>query len=151
MLTLAVVCYFLWGDAAAIYKGKLDAAALEAQKGEHAPGFDDEYESDGVTPRLRIHRGSALVAAVVVTIAAVWTFISNSVIQLGNLPSLIPYMFSERMGYLIFCVCVLAITGLGLFGMGRMQQSLESENPFSKGKKKVKLSKIRTPKPIDDD
>lgn len=113
--------------------------------------FDDEFESDGVTPRIRIRRGSALVAGIVIAIAGVWTFISNSVIQLGSLPSLIPYMFSQRMGYLLFCLIVLACTGIGLLGMGRMQTSLESENPFSKGKKKVKLPKIRMPKPLDDD
>ena len=151
VLTIALVTYFLWGGAAAIYQGKLDeqAIALATENGDAQA--EGGFEDDGVTPRIRIRRGSALVSAVVITIAGVWTFISNSVIHLGHLPSLIPYMFQERMGYLIFCVAVLIATGLGLLWMGNMQRSLESENPFSKGRPRKKLPKIRMPKALDED
>ena len=43
-----------------------------------------------------------VVVAIVVMVAGLWMFISNSIVQLGHLPSLIPYMFTQRMGYLIF-------------------------------------------------
>ena len=149
VLTLSLVSYLLWGGAAAIYKAHLDQteAALAAQQAEDA----GEFETDGVTPRIRFRRGGGLATAVVVMIAGLWMFVSNSVIQLGHLPSSIPYMVTQRMGYLVFCAGVLTLTGLGLFWMGRMQQSLESENPFSKGRQRKKLPKIRTPQPVDDD
>ena len=148
-LSIALVCYLLWGGAAAIYKSHLDqeSAAIAAQQAEES---GEDIEEDAHI-RIRMRRGNGLIAAGVVMIAGLWMFISNSIIQLGHLPSLIPYMFTQRMGYIVFCVAVLGLTGLGFLGMGRMQQSLESENPFSKGRPKKKLPKIRMPKPLDDD
>ena len=147
-MAIALVTYCLWGGAAAIYKGHLDEqlAALATE----VPEAGGEFESGGVTPRFPLRRSRGLGAAVAILVAGVCTFVANSIVQLSHLPSLIPYMFQERGGYLTFCVGVLAVTGLGLFGVGRVQQSLETENPFSKGHKRKKLSKIRTPKPLDD-
>ncbi len=148
-LSIALVCYLLWGGAAALYKAHIDHEANTI-----ADQMEDglaEDEGHDMHLRVRMGRGRGLVAAIVVMVAGLWMFISNSFVQLGHLPSLISYMFTQRMGYLIFCVCVLAVTGLGFLGMGRMQQSLESENPFSKGRPKKKLPKIRMPKPLDDD
>ena len=148
-LSISLVCYLLWGGAAALYKSHVDQEvdAIAAQLDEGNSGAEDE----SMHMRVGVRRGSGLAAAVVVMVAGLWMFVTNSIIQLGHLPSLIPYLFTERMGYLIFCACVLALTGLGFVGMGRMQQSLESSNPFSKGRPKKKLPRIRTPKLLDDD
>ncbi len=148
-LSISLICYLLWGGAAALYKAHMDqeASAMAAQM------EDGHSEDEGHDMHLRIRggRGRGLAAAIVVMVAGLWMFISNSIVQLGHLPSLIPYMFTQRVGYLVFCVAVLGLTGLGFLGMGRMQQSLESGNPFSKGRPKKKLPKIRMPKPLDDD
>ncbi len=148
-LSITLLCYLLWGGAAALYKAHVDheASAMAPQLEEG----DSEDEGSDMHLRIRGGRGRGLAAAIVVMFAGLWMFISNSIVQLGHLPSLIPYMFTQRMLYLIFCVCVLALAGLGFLGMGRMQQSHESGNPFSKGRPKKKLPKIRMPKPLDDD
>lgn len=130
ILTFLLVGYFLWGGAAAIYKAHMDrtAALLAEEAGELDVGGEDS--------ELTVQRGSALIRAIEVAILGVCTFVFNSATQLGNLPDLIPYLFQERMGYLTFCVFVLSVTGLGLFGLWRMQKSLEAENPFSRGRKR---------------
>ena len=58
-------------------------------------------------------------------------------------------IITERQGYLLFCIIVLAASVLGFFWMGRVQQSLASGSPFKTNRKKKKLPKIRTPKPTD--
>ncbi len=148
-LSIALVCYLLWGGAAVLYKGHVDQI-VKLNSAQVDEG-NAEAEDEDMHLRVRLRRGSGLAAAIVLMLVGVWMFVTNSIIQLGHLPSLIPYMFTQRMGYLIFCACVLALTGLGFVWMGRMQQSLESSNPFSKGRPKKKLPKIRTPKPLDDD
>ncbi len=90
----------LWGGAAALNKTHVDqeANAIAAQM------EDGHSEDEGNDMHLRIRggRGRDLAAAIVVMVAGLWMFISNSIVQLGHLPSLIPYMFTQRMGYLIF-------------------------------------------------
>ncbi len=132
-LVFLLVSYLLWGGAAAIYKGHVDQskAALEA---ENAAGIE-EFEEDGPNQPIRFRRRPGLVQVVIVTIAGLWTFVANSFAQIGNLPQMIPYLLKERQGYLMFCGAVLALTGLGMFGMAHMQKSLESGNPFSKNRK----------------
>lgn len=149
ILSSCLVCYLLWGGAAAIYKGHVDQETV-ARTAAMADANGDPAREEEMDVRLRVRRGSGLAIALVVMIAGVWTFVSNSFIQLGHLPSLVPYMVTQRMGYLIFCAGVLVILVLGFLWMGKFQQSLESGNPFSKGRKKKRLPKIRTPKPLDD-
>lgn len=78
----------------------------------------------------------------------VLTFLWNSISQLAHLPGVVMLIVTERQGYLLFCIIVLAAS-VGFFWMGRVQQSLASGSPFKTNRKKKKLPKIRTPKPTD--
>lgn len=133
IMVFLLVSYLLWGGAAAIHKGHLDQSetALQDENGDGIQAF----EGDGANQPIRLRRRLGLVQVVIVTITGVWTFVTNSFAQIVNLPQMIPYMLKERQGYLMFCGAVLALTGLGMFGMAQMQKSLEAGNPFSKNRK----------------
>lgn len=149
-LSIGLIAFLLWGGAAAIYKNHVaPVAGPQAElvgAGEPEGAVED---SPTGTVRFRVGRGSGLVAAVVVMVLGVATFLWNSITQLAHLPSVVMLIVTERQGYLLFCVVVLAVTVLGFFWMGRVQQSLASGSPFKTDRKKKKLPKIRTPKPTD--
>lgn len=149
-LSIGLITFLLWGGAAAIYKNHVSPVAGPQAElvGAGEPEGAVEDSSTGAV-RFRVGRGSGLVAAIVVTVLGVATFLWNSITQLVHLPSVVMLIVTERQGYLLFCVVVLAVTVLGFFWMGRVQQSLASGSPFKTDRKKKKLPKIRTPKPTD--
>lgn len=149
-MSLGLIAFLLWGGAAAIYKNHVSPVnGSQAELvGVGEPEGAVEDTSTGAV-RFRVGRRSGLVAAVVVTVMGVLTFLWNSISQLAHLPSVVMLIVTERQGYLLFCVIVLAATVLGFFWMSRVQQSLASGSPFKTNRKKKKLPKIRTPKPTD--
>ncbi len=149
VLAFCLVAYFLWGGAAAIYQAHLDeeAAALAAEQPDAALADDEEWDDGDGT--IRVRRGSALVAVVVVTVMAVWTFISNSVIHVASLYRMIPFFLTKAIWYPLFSAVVLGLVGGGYLWMGKLQQTLESGGAFKTNRKRSKLPKIRTPKPTE--
>ena len=149
-MSIGLIAFLLWGGAAAIYKNHVSPVngpqAELVGAGEPEGAMEDS--STGAV-RFRVRRGSGLVAAVVVTVLGVLTFLWNSIAQIAHLPSVVMLIVTERQGYLLFCIIVLAASVLGFFWMGRVQQSLASGSPFKTNRKKKKLPKIRTPKPTD--
>lgn len=151
LLAFALVAYFLWGGAAAIYQSHLDetAAAQVADAGELPNVNDGPLADDSTGFRIRPRRGAGLVAVVVVTLMAIWTFVVNSVVHLASLCQLVPYLLTEHLWYPAFSAAVLAMVGLGYWWMSRLQTALESGNPFQRGRPRKKLPKIRIPKPTE--
>jgi hypothetical protein len=149
-MSIGLIAFLLWGGAAAIYKNHVSPVSGPQAElvGAGEPEGAVEDSSTG-SVRFRVGRGSGLVAAVVVTVLGVATFLWNSITQLAHLPSVVMLIVTERQGYLLFCIIVLAASVLGFFWMGRVQQSLASGSPFKTNRKKKKLPKIRTPKPTD--
>lgn len=149
LISLSLITFLLWGGAAAIYKNHVTpVTAPEAEL--VGAGEPEGQDSQTGAVRFRLRRSSGLVAALVVMVLGIWTFLLNSFTQLIHLPSVVKLILTQRQGYLLFCIVVLAASGLVFVWMGKVQQSLASGNPFqSKGKKKKKLPKIRTPKGID--
>lgn len=149
-ISIGLITFLLWGGAAAIYKSHISPITTpEAQlvgAGESDGSMEDQ--STGAV-RVRVSRGSGLVAAVVLLVLGVVTFLVNSFTQLTHLPGVVSLIVTERQGYLLFCIIVLAASVLGFVWMGRVQQSLASGSPFKTDRKKKKLPKIRTPKPTD--
>ncbi|RLS58074.1 MAG: hypothetical protein DWH91_03050 [Planctomycetota bacterium] len=151
LLAFALVTYFLWGGAAAIYQAHLDETAVApvVDAGEPPNGNDDHPADDSAGLRIRPRRGAGLVAVVVVTLMAIWTFVANSVVHLASIHRLIPYLLTEHIWYPVFSAVVLGVVGLGYWWMSRLQADLESGNPFQRGRPRKKLPKIRIPKPTD--
>lgn len=149
-ISIGLIVFLLWGGAAAIYKNHVSPVTFPeaelASEGDPEGAMDDG--STG-SVRVRVGRGSGLAAAIAVMVMGVVTFLGNSFSQLAHLPSVVSLIVTERQGYLLFCIVVLAASVLGFVWMGRVQQSLASGSPFKTDRKKKKLPKIRTPKPTD--
>lgn len=149
-ISMGLIAFLLWGGAAAIYKNHISTVTTPEVElaGSMDPEGAMENESTGAV-RFRVRRGSGLAAVIVVTVMGVLTFIGNSFTQLAHLPSVVSLIVTERQGYLLFCIVVLAVSGLGFVWMGRVQKSLAAGSPFKTDRKRKKLPKIRTPKPTD--
>jgi hypothetical protein len=118
-ITIAVgllVAWLLWGVSCAMYQSA------------HPPTLEDGVEGLEVVPAGGRISGGAF------AIAGVATFVIKSFAMLPKLPSVIGFLFRERLWFVIVATAILA--GVLLFGVFMKRLELALENPRKRNRRK---------------
>jgi uncharacterized protein with PQ loop repeat len=124
IIVAVVVTWLLWGVACAMYSNA-HPAAVEG----HLEVVVDTSDN-GLGPTRMGTRG----ASFAFVIAGISTFFLKTFQMLPQLPSVLGYLFRERIGFVIVANAILA--GIILFGVFMKRLELQLEAPKTKRKKK---------------